>query len=101
MRRTVISRTAAAAVVCLLTSPAFAQKDPDVRGGVNNTGGGLQFQGIPIPQAAAANIGEAIFTRLFETFADPNFSLAKTTKAQDNLSTRLLVLRVWRCSFSM
>jgi CxxC motif-containing protein (DUF1111 family) len=53
MRRTVISRTAAAAVVCLLTSPAFAQKDPGVRGGVNNTGGGLQAQGIPIPHPPA------------------------------------------------
>src|SRR6516165_4274992 len=51
MGRTVISRTAAAAVVCLLTSPAFAQtvQDPGVRGGVNNTGGGLQAQRIPIP----------------------------------------------------
>lgn len=28
---------------------AFAQKDPGVRGGLNNTGGGLQSQGIPIP----------------------------------------------------
>ena len=49
MGRTVISRTAAAAVVCLLTSPAFAQQDPGVRGGLKNTGGGLQAQGIPIP----------------------------------------------------
>src|SRR5262245_410265 len=53
MRRTVISGTAAAAVVCLLTSPAFAQKDPGVRGGIGNTGGGLQFQGIPIPHPPA------------------------------------------------
>src|SRR6476620_11160223 len=27
----------------------FAQKDPGVRGGIQNTGGGLQQQGIPIP----------------------------------------------------
>ena len=53
MRRTVISRTAAAAVVCLLTSPAFAQKDPGVRGGLSNTGGGLQAQRIPIPHPPA------------------------------------------------
>ena len=53
MRRTVISQTAAAAVVCLLTTPAFAQQDPGVRGGVNNTGGGLQAQGIPIPHPPA------------------------------------------------
>jgi len=39
----------AALVICLPTSFAFAQKDPGVRGGLNNTGGGLQAQGIPIP----------------------------------------------------
>jgi CxxC motif-containing protein (DUF1111 family) len=31
------------------SSGAFGQKDPGVRGGVQNTGGGLQQQGIPIP----------------------------------------------------
>ena len=40
---------AATAVAWLLTSPAFAQQDPGVRGGLKNTGGGLQAQGIPIP----------------------------------------------------
>jgi hypothetical protein len=39
----------AAGLLCLLTSPAFAQQDPGVRGGTNNTSGQLQFQGIPIP----------------------------------------------------
>jgi len=44
-------RAAAAvtAVACLLAIPAFAQQDPGVRGGVNNTAGALQFQGLPIP----------------------------------------------------
>src|SRR6266567_1273447 len=35
--------------VLLLSIGAFAQKDPGVRGGLQNTGGGLQQQGIPIP----------------------------------------------------
>ena len=44
-------RKAGIAVVasCLLSIGAFAQKDPGVRGGLQNTGGGLQSQGIPIP----------------------------------------------------
>ncbi len=40
-------------VACALltfSSGAFAQKDPGVRGGIQNTGGGLQQQGIPIPR---------------------------------------------------
>jgi hypothetical protein len=40
------------AVTCALlvfSSWAFGQKDPGVRGGIQNTGGGLQQQGIPIP----------------------------------------------------
>src|SRR5262245_21304329 len=49
MRRTVVFCTAATAFVCLLTSQGFAQHDPGVRGGLNNTGGGLQAQGIQIP----------------------------------------------------
>src|SRR5215471_19753205 len=28
---------------------AFGQHDPEIRGGIQNTGGGLQQQGIPIP----------------------------------------------------
>src|SRR6185369_2837372 len=33
----------------LAIRPASAQKDPGVRSGLQNTGGGLQQQGIPIP----------------------------------------------------
>ncbi len=33
----------------LISSWSWAQKDPGVRGGIQNTGGGLQQQGIPIP----------------------------------------------------
>jgi di-heme oxidoreductase (putative peroxidase) len=36
-------------VFCLLATSAFAQHDPGVRGGLNNTAGFLQFRGIPIP----------------------------------------------------
>src|SRR5260370_31144416 len=41
------------AVMCALLvfcSWAFGQKDPGVRGGIQNAGGGLQQQGIPIPR---------------------------------------------------
>jgi Di-haem oxidoreductase, putative peroxidase len=46
-----VIRTAAAAAgaLCLLAPPAFAQTDPGVRGGLNNTAGYLEYQGIPIP----------------------------------------------------
>src|ERR1700730_2945797 len=40
------------AVSCILllsAGMAFGQNDPGVRGGLSNTGGGLQQQGIPIP----------------------------------------------------
>ena len=40
---------ALACVFSLISSLAFAQTDPGVRGGLQNTGGGLQQQGIPIP----------------------------------------------------
>ncbi|HTC93008.1 MAG TPA: di-heme oxidoredictase family protein [Terriglobales bacterium] len=40
----------AASFLCFLLSIlAIAQKDPGVRGGLQNTGGGLQSQGVPIP----------------------------------------------------
>lgn len=44
-------KTAVASAVLLLSlsAAAVAQRDPGVRGGINNTGGGLQSQGIPIP----------------------------------------------------
>jgi hypothetical protein len=41
--------------VILLASWVAAQKDPGVRGGINNTGGGLQQQGIPIPHQLLKN----------------------------------------------
>ena len=37
------------AVFLLLATPAFAQHDPGVRGGIQNTAGQLQFRSIPIP----------------------------------------------------
>jgi hypothetical protein len=37
-------------LICLLASTSvFAQQDPGVRGGLNNTAGYLQYRGIPIP----------------------------------------------------
>lgn len=36
-------------LLLVLLSTGLAQKDPGVRGGIGNTGGGLQQQGIPIP----------------------------------------------------
>jgi hypothetical protein len=45
-----IRLTSVTGLLCLLaTTPAFAQKDPGVRGGLNNTAGYLQYRGIPIP----------------------------------------------------
>jgi hypothetical protein len=43
------SATIVVGLLCLLAPPAFAQTDPGVRGGLNNTAGYLQYQGIPIP----------------------------------------------------
>jgi hypothetical protein len=40
---------AVAGLLYLFTTPAFAQQDSGVRGGLNNTAGYLQYQGIPIP----------------------------------------------------
>src|SRR5215831_2250151 len=45
----VSSAAVIAAMCCVLASESFAQTDPGVRGGLRNTGGGLQAQGIPIP----------------------------------------------------
>ena len=39
----------AGVAVLLMSIPGTAQKDPGVRGGLENTGGGLQQKGIPIP----------------------------------------------------
>ena len=51
MRKTQRSVQSLIATLALLLLPSavFAQKDPGVRGGIQNTGGGLQQQGIPIP----------------------------------------------------
>ena len=51
MRTALRSVQSVVATLALLILPTMvtAQKDPGVRGGINNTGGGLQQQGIPIP----------------------------------------------------
>jgi CxxC motif-containing protein (DUF1111 family) len=57
-RRGAMSRTrlpAVAGMLCLLASSAFAQTDSGVRGGLNNTAGYLQYQGIPIPHPPVIN----------------------------------------------
>ncbi len=50
--------------VCLSATTSFAQKDPGVRGGLHNTGGGLQAQGkkIPPPPLISQNPSEATIT---------------------------------------
>jgi hypothetical protein len=49
-RRQELTNAIAFALLLIFTSTwAVAQKDPGVRGGLQNTGGGLQKQGIPIP----------------------------------------------------
>src|SRR5260370_1095337 len=45
----VIPAAAAAGLFYLLAPPAFAQTDPGVRGGLQNTACYLQYRGIPIP----------------------------------------------------
>ena len=45
----VIPAAAFAGLVYLLAPPAFAQTDPGVRGGQQNTAGYLQYRGIQIP----------------------------------------------------
>src|SRR5215475_15636776 len=47
--RTMLKAAGAACALVLLSTWTFAQHDPGVRGGIQNTGGGLQQQGIPIP----------------------------------------------------
>jgi len=46
---TILKGAMAVCVLLFLSTWALAQKDPGVRGGIQNTGGGLQQQGIPIP----------------------------------------------------
>ena len=56
LRATPILKTACSSLIPLTIlvtfvaiGPVYGQKDPGVRGGLQNTGGGLQQQGIPIP----------------------------------------------------
>src|SRR5215510_11318680 len=53
IKRSYISKTVAGCFLLVSSGWAFTQslvpKDPGVRGGLANTGGGLQQQGIPIP----------------------------------------------------
>src|SRR5215831_18200005 len=44
-----ISRVAIFPAVLFVAISSLGQKDPGVRGGLQNTGGGLQQRGIPIP----------------------------------------------------
>src|SRR5258707_12976397 len=49
MNRYSYSAVMISGLLYLLAAPAFAQKDPGIRGGVDNTAGALQQRGIPIP----------------------------------------------------
>src|SRR5579864_9479591 len=49
MSRQFVQNVAVTCTLLACSSWAFGQKDPGVRGGIQNTGGGLQQQGIPIP----------------------------------------------------
>jgi len=51
-------------ITCLAATTCLAQKDPGVRGGLQNTGGGLQAQGkkIPPPPLISVNPSEATVT---------------------------------------
>jgi len=61
-----------AAFSCMSAATAFAQTDPGVRGGLQNTGGGLQAQGIPIPHPPVISnnptTGAAISGNEFKSF---------------------------------
>jgi CxxC motif-containing protein (DUF1111 family) len=63
-----------ALVICALTWEAFAQQDPGVRGGLQNTGGGLQAQGkkIPPPPVISRNptSGATISQNEFRSFQE-------------------------------
>jgi di-heme oxidoreductase (putative peroxidase) len=49
MKPNAIRNAVPACILVLVSSLIWAQSDPGVRGGIQNTGGGLQQQGIPIP----------------------------------------------------
>ena len=48
-KRVRLNQQIATTVLLFVCNWALAQHDPGVRGGIQNTGGGLQFRGIPIP----------------------------------------------------
>jgi CxxC motif-containing protein (DUF1111 family) len=49
MNKILLKTTLTVGIIFGASALAFAQKDPGVRGGLQNTGGGLQQQGIAIP----------------------------------------------------
>src|SRR5215831_16776010 len=49
MNRQLVQNLAVTCVLLACSNLVFGQRDPGVRGGIQNTGGGLQQQGIPIP----------------------------------------------------
>ena len=49
MKRSLLLNVVAGCALLLSANCIFAQKDPGVRGGLANTGGGLEYRGIPIP----------------------------------------------------
>jgi hypothetical protein len=59
---------------CLATTSAFAQHDPGVRGGLNNTAGYLQYRGIPIPHPPVISphpeTGATITTNELKSFVE-------------------------------
>ena len=48
MRRRDLLPAILTGTLSLLATPAYAQQDPGVRGGIQNTAGMLQYRGIPI-----------------------------------------------------
>jgi hypothetical protein len=49
MRRRNLLPAIVTGALSLLAAPGYAQQDPGVRGGIQNTAGMLEYQGIPIP----------------------------------------------------
>jgi hypothetical protein len=61
-------------LIYLLTTSAFAQQDPGIRGGLQNTAGYLQYRGIPIPHPPLIgphpNTGASITPNEFASFKE-------------------------------
>lgn len=74
MKPRLFNAVAAAGAMVLISLPAFAQKDPGVRGGMQNTAGGLQQQGIPIPHpplmSANPNTGATVESNEMASFLE-------------------------------